>query len=86
MSKSKIIAVAGAFALTALASAASGRPAMADTPPPSCHRVNPYVACTYGLKLKTQSQERATYNPFHFNKLVDRSSPIHHPVRRLQGH
>ena len=86
MSKAKIIAAAGALAVAALAGTATSRPAAADTPPPTCHRVNPYVACTHGFKLKTHSPERATYNPFRVNKLTDRSSPVFHPARRLQGH
>ena len=59
MSKAKIIAAAGAFAVAALAIAATSPSALADTPRPTCHRVNPYVACTHGLKLKTLSPVRA---------------------------
>jgi hypothetical protein len=86
MSKSKIIAAAGAFALAALASTAISRPAMADTP--HClHQVNPYVACTDRLKAKTPSPQRAiTHSQFHVKKLVDATTPIFGPVRRLKGH
>ena len=86
MSKAKIIA-AGALAVAALGTAATSRSAMADTPPPTCHRVNPYVACTHGFKLKTLSPQRTvTHSQFRANKLMDATSPVFHPVRRLEGH
>ena len=86
MPRTSIIVAAAALAVTALASVPTSSTALADTPPPTCHHVNPYVACTHGFKAKTLSPERATYNPFHVNKLTDRSSPVFHPTRRLQGH
>jgi hypothetical protein len=87
MTKANIIAAAGAFALAALASAATSQLAMADTPPPTCHRVNPYVACTHGFKAKTLSpQSTITHSQLRINKVMDTASPALHPVRRLEGH
>ena len=85
MSQSRIIAAAGALALAALAGTATSRPAMADAP--HClHQVNPYVACTDRLKAKTTSQRAITHSQLRIKKLVDATSPVFHPVRRLQGH
>ena len=87
MPRTSIIATAAALAVTALAAVPTASSALADTPQPTCHRVNPYLACTHGFKLKTRSPERAdTHSQFRIKKLVDATSPVFHPARRLQGH